>query len=57
MSEPSLPYVISEYSEWGNPHKEEYYWYMKSYDPYESITARDYPNVLLMTGTLVVDDF
>ena len=40
-------YVTGEF---GNPGDEEYYHYIRSYDPYENLSARGYPNILVTTG-------
>ena len=50
MSDPSTPLTSYEYDERGNPANEEEYRYIKSYSPYDNIDARDYPNILVMTG-------
>lgn len=50
MLDDSIPLTTGEYDEWGNPHEEEYYHYMKSYSPYDNIKATDYPNMLITTG-------
>ena len=50
MSDASLPLTTGEYIEWGNPNKKSEYEYIKSYSPYDNITARDYPTMLLMTS-------
>jgi oligopeptidase B len=34
----------------GDPNKEEHYYYMLSYSPYDSVVAKDYPNILVTTG-------
>ncbi|NNE78288.1 MAG: prolyl oligopeptidase family serine peptidase, partial [Pricia sp.] len=34
----------------GNPNEKEFYEYMKSYSPYDQLTAQDYPNLLVTTG-------
>ena len=42
--DPSLPLTVPEWEEWGNPlHDHEVYRYMRSYTPYENITARRVP--------------
>jgi oligopeptidase B len=51
MSDPSIPLVVSEYEEWGNPADPQQYAYMRSYSPYEHTTARDYP-AMLVTGAI-----
>lgn len=50
MLDTSIPLTTGEYDEWGNPNDEEYYHYMKSYSPYDQVTAQDYPNMLVTTG-------
>ncbi|GAB7049001.1 S9 family peptidase [Catenuloplanes indicus JCM 9534] len=49
--DPSLPLTVIEWEEWGNPlESAEVYQYMKSYTPYENVTAQAYPQILAMTG-------
>ena len=48
--DPTLPLTIAEYEEWGNPEREDYYNYIKSYSPYENVAARDYPTLLVTAG-------
>lgn len=50
MLDDSIPLTTGEYDEWGNPHEKEYYEYMKSYSPYDNITAKAYPNMYVSTG-------
>ena len=50
MLDDSIPLTTGEYDEWGNPNEKEYYEYMKSYSPYDNVTAQDYPNLLVTTG-------
>jgi oligopeptidase B len=50
MLDPSIPLTTGEYDEWGNPEDEEYYAYMKSYSPYDNVTAQEYPNMLVTAG-------
>ncbi|WP_432264972.1 S9 family peptidase [Croceitalea rosinachiae] len=50
MLDDSIPLTTGEYDEWGNPHKKEYYDYMKSYSPYDNVEAKEYPNMLVTTG-------
>jgi oligopeptidase B len=50
MLDESIPLTTSEYDEWGNPNEKEYYDYMLSYSPYDNVEAKDYPNMLVMTG-------
>ncbi len=50
MLDETIPLTTFEFDEWGNPQHEEYYWYMKSYSPYDNIVKQDYPNILVTTG-------
>jgi oligopeptidase B len=50
MLDPTIPLTTSEYDEWGDPNKKEYYEYMLSYSPYDNIDAKRYPNLLVTTG-------
>ncbi len=50
MLDDSIPLTTGEYDEWGNPNEEEYYYYIKSYSPYDNVAKRDYPNMLVTTG-------
>lgn len=50
MLDESIPLTTGEYDEWGNPHHEESYHYIKSYSPYDNIQAKDYPNMMINTG-------
>ncbi|PIM97653.1 Oligopeptidase B [Handroanthus impetiginosus] len=38
------------WQEWGDPRKEEFYFYMKSYSPVDNITAQNYPAILVTAG-------
>lgn len=50
MLDDSIPLTTGEYDEWGNPNEKIYYDYMKSYSPYDNVTAQDYPNLYISTG-------
>ena len=50
MLDDSIPLTTGEYDEWGNPNNEDYYWYIKSYSPYDNVEAKDYPNMFVTTG-------
>ncbi|MEE9169155.1 MAG: S9 family peptidase [bacterium] len=50
MLDPDIPLTTSEYDEWGDPNKKEYYDYMLSYSPYDNVEAKAYPNLLVTTG-------
>jgi oligopeptidase B len=46
----SLPLTILEWEEWGNPNRQEYYDYIKSYSPYDNVTPQEYPALLITAG-------
>jgi oligopeptidase B len=49
--DPSLPLTVTEWEEWGDPlHDPEVYRYMKSYTPYENVSAASYPPILAITS-------
>lgn len=50
MLDPSLAATVSEYEEWGNPYEKVYYDYIKSYCPYQNVTAQEYPYILVLAG-------
>jgi len=50
MLDDSIPLTTGEYDEWGNPNDPVYYDYMKSYSPYDNVTAKEYPNLYISTG-------
>ncbi len=50
MLDESIPLTTGEFDEWGNPKDEKYYYYMKSYSPYDNVTAKNYPSLLVTTG-------
>ena len=48
---PDLPLTVTEWEEWGDPlHDPAIYAYMKTYTPYENITAERYPPILAITS-------
>jgi oligopeptidase B len=50
MSDPSLPLTVTEYEEWGNPQDPKYFDYIASYSPYDNVTDKAYPNLLVTAG-------
>jgi oligopeptidase B len=50
MLDDSLPLTAIEWEEWGNPNDPEYYEYMRSYAPYENVSAQTYPEMLITAG-------
>ncbi len=47
MLDASLPLTTSEYIEWGNPNEKPAFDYMRKYSPYDNISAKDYPAMLV----------
>jgi len=50
MLDETLPLTVGEFEEWGNPKKKAEYEYMKRYDPYGNIAAKEYPAILVRTS-------
>ena len=50
MLDETIPLTTGEFDEWGNPKEKEAYEYMLSYSPYDQVTSKDYPNMLVTTG-------
>ena len=50
MLDESIPLTTNEFDEWGNPKEKAYYDYMLSYSPYDKVTAKAYPAMLVTTG-------
>jgi oligopeptidase B len=50
MLDASIPLTVIEYDEWGNPNDPTVYEYMKSYSPYDNVTASAYPHLLVLAG-------
>ncbi|WP_413570305.1 S9 family peptidase [Bdellovibrio sp. HCB117] len=50
MLDKDLPLTQTEYKEWGNPEDREYYFYMKSYSPYDNIEEKNYPTLYVTCG-------
>ena len=50
MLDDTIPLTTNEYQEWGNPNQRDYYFYMKSYSPYDNIKAKAYPHLLVTAG-------
>jgi oligopeptidase B len=50
MLDETIPLTTSEWDEWGDPRKKEYYDYMLSYSPYDQVKHMNYPNILVTTG-------
>ncbi len=50
LSDKSQPLISFQYREWGNPAYKNYYDYIKSYSPYDNVSAQDYPHMLITAG-------
>ncbi len=50
MLDETIPLTVLEYDEWGNPNNEKYYWYLKSYSPYDNVAPHEYPYMLIECG-------
>ncbi len=50
MNDPGLPLTVTEWEQWGNPADREAFEYMLSYSPYDNVTARAYPHLLVTAG-------
>lgn len=50
MLDSTLPLTQQEYAEWGNPATPEYYSLIKNYSPYDNLTEKSYPDMLVTTG-------
>lgn len=46
----TLPLTTGDYPEWGNPNIPEIYQVMKTYSPYDNVTKRPYPPILITAG-------
>jgi len=47
MLDASLPLTTAEYIEWGNPNEKPAFDYMIRYSPYDNVTAKNYPAMLV----------
>jgi oligopeptidase B len=50
MLDASLPLVVPEYEEWGNPNVKEQYDVMRAYSPYDNLARTSYPPMLVKTS-------
>ncbi len=50
MLDATLPLTVPEYEEWGNPNEKPAFDYMLSYSPYDNVTAKAYPAILVQTS-------
>ncbi|KAK8924135.1 hypothetical protein KSP39_PZI019305 [Platanthera zijinensis] len=49
LLDPTIPSTTAQWEELGDPRKEEYYYYIKSYSPVDNVRAQNYPNILVKT--------
>jgi oligopeptidase B len=50
MLDASLPLTAQEWEQWGNPQNPEQFAYIRSYSPYDNVTAQAYPWILVTTS-------
>ena len=50
MLDETIPLTVIEWEQWGNPHTEADYRYMRSYSPYDNVETKAYPNMLVTAG-------
>lgn len=50
MLDSSLPLTTFEFDEWGNPEEADDYTFMLSYSPYDNVTRKEYPSMLVTAG-------
>ncbi|KAI4339320.1 hypothetical protein MLD38_024277 [Melastoma candidum] len=50
MLDPTIPLTTSEWEEWGDPRKADFYFYMKAYSPVDNVTPQHYPHILVTAG-------
>jgi oligopeptidase B len=50
MSDSTIPLTTGEWLQWGDPRREPYYTYMKSYSPYDNVARKAYPAMLVTAG-------
>jgi oligopeptidase B len=50
MLDSTLPLTVGEFEEWGDPRKQPDYDYMASYSPYDNVSARAYPTLLVKSA-------
>jgi oligopeptidase B len=50
MIDASLPLTVGEYLEWGNPNEQAAFDYMRTYSPYDNVTRKAYPAMLVTTS-------
>ena len=50
MLDSTIPLTVGEYEEWGNPNQKGAFDYMLTYSPYDNVSAKRYPAMLVQTS-------
>ena len=50
MLNPDLPLTVTEYDEWGDPNQPDVHARIRTYAPYENVSAQPYPPMLVVAG-------
>jgi oligopeptidase B len=50
MLDETLPLTVTEWEEWGDPRRKEYYDCMRAYSPYDNVGAKPYPDLLVVSS-------
>ena len=50
MLDETIPLTTNEWTQWGDPREAEAYQYIRSYSPYDNLSAKPYPAMLVTTG-------
>jgi oligopeptidase B len=50
MLDSTIPLTVGEYEEWGNPNQKRAFDYMLTYSPYDNVSAKRYPAMLVQTS-------
>jgi oligopeptidase B len=50
LQDKTIPLSTTDIDEFGDPEKQEYYEYMKSYSPYDNVVAAKYPNMYIFSS-------
>lgn len=50
MMDASIPLTAQEWQQWGDPHLADQYAYMKTYSPYDNVSRKAYPWMLVTTS-------
>ena len=50
MLDDTIPLTTGEYNEWGNPNDKKVYDYILSYSPYDNVSKKNYPHIMITTS-------